>query len=178
MHLVCTLLIRFVFKTNHQMGPNPVLQTLFFFSASTNSSEQLLHKHLCSPSPSSGKSCSFRARMSPWSTAQSMHELARKTGFRKIGFFRVGFLAERIFTDFYFRAAGFCRGFCRRTFSPRFCGEQKVPRKILQENPRQNPPKSIQQKSPTHFCRGAGPRFGPPWNQRNPFLPTPCGNPG
>ena len=31
-------------------------------------------------------------------------------------------------------------------------------RKILQENPRQNPPKFILQKSPTHFCRGAGPR--------------------
>ena len=34
---------------------------------------------------------------------------------------------------------------------------EKVPRKILQENPRQNPPKFIQQKSPTHFCRRAGP---------------------
>ena len=33
----------------------------------------------------------------------------------------------------------------------------KVPRKILQENPRQNPPKFIQQNSPTHLCRGAGP---------------------
>ena len=32
----------------------------------------------------------------------------------------------------------------------------KVPRKILQQNPRQNPPKPIQQKSPTTFCRGAG----------------------
>ena len=31
-------------------------------------------------------------------------------------------------------------------------------RKILQENSRQNPPKCIPQKSPTHFCRGAGPR--------------------
>ena len=36
---------------------------------------------------------------------------------------------------------------------------EKVPRKILQENPRQNPPKVIQQKSPTHFCRRAGPTF-------------------
>ena len=37
---------------------------------------------------------------------------------------------------------------------------EKVPRKILQENhPRQNPPKIIRQKSPTHFCRGAGPRI-------------------
>ena len=32
-----------------------------------------------------------------------------------------------------------------------------MPRKILQENPRQNPPNFTQQKSPTHFCRGAGP---------------------
>ena len=37
-----------------------------------------------------------------------------------------------------------------------FVGE-KVPRKILQENPRQNPPKFLQQESPTHFCRGSGP---------------------
>ena len=37
---------------------------------------------------------------------------------------------------------------------------EKVPRKILQENPWQNPPKSIQQKSPTTFCRGAGPKIG------------------
>ena len=36
-----------------------------------------------------------------------------------------------------------------------------MPRKILQENPRQNPPNFIQQKSPTHFCRGAGPRIFP-----------------
>ena len=35
----------------------------------------------------------------------------------------------------------------------------KSAQKILHENPRQNPPKIIQQKSPTHFCRGAGPRF-------------------
>ena len=43
----------------------------------------------------------------------------------------------------------------RRILSPHFCGE-KVPRKIiLQENPQQKPPKLMQQKSPTHFCRGA-----------------------
>ena len=61
-------------------------------------------------------------------------------------------------TDFFaifLFAAGFFRGFCRRIFSSHFCGE-KVPRKILQENPRQDPPNLIQQKSPTHFCRGAG----------------------
>ena len=41
---------------------------------------------------------------------------------------------------------------CRIFFSS-FLWE-KVPRKILQENPRENPPKFTQQKSPTHFCRG------------------------
>ena len=65
--------------------------------------------------------------------------------------------------SFYFWAAGFFRGFSRRIFSPHFCGK-KVPRKILQENPRKNPPKFIQQKSsdtflqPTQFCRMAGAR--------------------
>ena len=48
--------------------------------------------------------------------------------------------------DFCFCATGFFRGFSRRFFSPRFCGE-KVLRKILQENPRENPPKFIQPKS-------------------------------
>ena len=33
-----------------------------------------------------------------------------------------------------------------------------MPRKILLENPQHNPPKFLQQKSRTHFCRGAGPR--------------------
>ena len=38
---------------------------------------------------------------------------------------------------------------------------EKVPRKILlQQNPRQNPPKCVQQKSPTHFCREAGQILG------------------
>ena len=44
----------------------------------------------------------------------------------------------------------------------------KVHRKILQENPRQNPPKFIQQKSLTHFCRGAGPQNFPA-NKKNNF---------
>ena len=70
-------------------------------------------------------------------------------------------------TDFYFWAAGFFRGFCRRIFLLIFVG--KVPRKILHENPRQNPPKFAQQKSPTHFCRGAGPSFGLVHGQ---FLPS------
>ena len=50
------------------------------------------------------------------------------------------------------------RGFSRRIFSPHFCGK-KVPRKILQENSRENPPKFIQQNPPTHFCRLAGARI-------------------
>ena len=33
-----------------------------------------------------------------------------------------------------------------------------MPRKILQENPRQNPPNFMQQKSPTHSWRGARPK--------------------
>ena len=70
-------------------------------------------------------------------------------------FVRLGFWQNG--SDFYFCAAGFFRGFCRRNFS-HFCGE-KVPRKILQEDRRQNPPKVIQQKSLTHFCRGARPKF-------------------
>ena len=68
-------------------------------------------------------------------------------------------MAERIFCGFWGGGArrSFFRGFCRRIFSPHSLWE-KVPRKILQENPRQNPPKLTQQKSLTHFCRGAGPR--------------------
>ena len=62
--------------------------------------------------------------------------------------FRVGFWQNGFFADFYFWAAGFCRGFCRRIFSPHFCGKKcpekssrKIPDKILQilynKNPRQ-----------------------------------------
>ena len=39
--------------------------------------------------------------------------------------------------------------------SPRFCGGKSA-QKILQENPRQNPPKLIQEKSPTNFAEGPG----------------------
>ena len=62
------------------------------------------------------------------------------------------------FADFYFWAAGFFRGFCRQIFSPHFCGKKwpeklsrKIPAKILQNLYNKNPP--------THFCRGAGPKF-------------------
>ena len=67
-------------------------------------------------------------------------------------------LTERIFRGFLL----FGRRIFSRIFSPDFFSSflwEKVPRKIFQENPRQNPPKFIQQKSPTHFCRGSGPSF-------------------
>ena len=72
--------------------------------------------------------------------------------------FRAGFRQNGFFADFYFWAAGFFRGFSRRIFSPHFCGE-KVPRKILQENPRQNPPKIYTTKIPDTFLqrRAQGP---------------------
>ena len=53
---------------------------------------------------------------------------------------------------FIFEPPDFFRGFSRRIFSPHFFGE-KVPRKILQENPRENPPKFIQQKSSDTFLQ-------------------------
>ena len=64
------------------------------------------------------------------------------------------FLAERIFSRiFIFGPPDFFTAF----FSSFLWA--KVPRKVLQENPpgkpRQIPPKLIQPKSPTHFCRGA-----------------------
>ena len=58
--------------------------------------------------------------------------------------------SSRIF--FFFRAAGFFS----RIFSPDFFSSflwEKVPRKILQENPRENPPKFIQQKSSNTFLQ-------------------------
>ena len=65
---------------------------------------------------------------------------------------RAGFRQNGFFADFYFWAAGFFRGFCRRTFSPHFCGKKcpeksarKIPGKILQNLYDKNPP--------THFCR-------------------------
>ena len=67
------------------------------------------------------------------------------------------FDSEGFFADFYCWARFFSRILSPDFFSSSF-GE-KVPRKILQENPLQKPPKFTQQKSPTHFCRGAGPRF-------------------
>ena len=56
---------------------------------------------------------------------------------------------------FVFGPPEFFADFVTGSFLFRFCGE-KVPRKILQENPRQNPPNFYTTKTPTHFCRGAG----------------------
>ena len=69
-------------------------------------------------------------------------------------------MAERIFRGFLFLG----RRIFSRIFSPDYFSSflwEKCPGKILQGNPRQNPPKFIQQKSPTHFCRGAGPMVTP-----------------
>ena len=55
------------------------------------------------------------------------------------------------------------RGFCRRIFSAYFCGA-KVPRKVLQENPRQNPPEFIQQTTRHISAEGLCQRL------RTPFL--------
>ena len=73
-------------------------------------------------------------------------------------FIRIGFWQNGFFRGFLFLS----RRISSRILSPDFFSSflwEKVPRKILQENPRQNPPKFIQQKSPTIFCRGAGQRF-------------------
>ena len=59
---------------------------------------------------------------------------------------RDGFWQNGFFADFYFWAAGFFRGFCRRIFSPHFCGKKcaekssrKIPGKILQNLDNKNP---------------------------------------
>ena len=61
----------------------------------------------------------------------------------RVGFWQNGFVA-----DFYFWASGFFCGFCRRISCSHFCGK-KVPRKILQENPRQKSFKFYTTKIPT-----------------------------
>ena len=59
---------------------------------------------------------------------------------------RAGSWQNGFFADFYFWAAGFFRGFCRRIFSPHFCGKKcpekssrKIPGKILQNLYNKNP---------------------------------------
>ena len=74
--------------------------------------------------------------------------------------FRVGVWQNGFFADFYFCAAFFFSHFVAGFFSPHFCGEKypekssrKIPGKILQYL-------YNKKKSPTHFCRGAGPNYG------------------
>ena len=62
---------------------------------------------------------------------------------------RVGFWQNGFFTDFFFLATGFFRGFYRRMFSPHFCGKKcpdkssrKITGKILQ---------NFYDKSPRHI---------------------------
>ena len=66
---------------------------------------------------------------------------------------RVGFWQNGFFVDFYFLAAGFCRGFCRRIVFSSFL-RGRVPRKILQENPRQHPPNLYSKIPDTFLQRG------------------------
>ena len=89
----------------------------------------------------------------PWKVWSSQTQLVAETCkwlgpmFGRTDFFAVFLGGRRIFS---------------RTLSPDLISSflwQKVPRKILQENPRQDPQKIIQQKSPTRFCRGAGPKM-------------------
>ena len=55
----------------------------------------------------------------------------------------------------FFEPPDFCTDFVAGLFLCIFVGK-KVSRKILQENPRQYPPKCAQQKSSTHLCRARG----------------------
>ena len=64
---------------------------------------------------------------------------------------RVGSWQNGFFRGFLF----LCRRIFSRIFSPNFfssflCGKKSAQIKILQENPRQNPPKFIQHKNPRH----------------------------
>ena len=83
--------------------------------------------------------------------AENLHKRVSLELHRKLGsdFGRTDFSRIFIFgpPDFF---VDFLAGF----FLLIFVG--KVPRKILQENPRENPPKFIQQNPPTPFCRLAG----------------------
>ena len=83
----------------------------------------------------------------PWNPEKSPKSLGNSLGsLRRVSEkFRVGFWQNGFFADFYFWAAGFFRGFCRRIFS-RFCGKKcpekssrKIPGKILQNLYNKNP---------------------------------------
>ena len=64
--------------------------------------------------------------------------------------------------DFYFWAAGFFRGFCRRIFASHFCGKKspekssgKIPGKILQNLYNKNPPDTFLQRGRAKISNSA-----------------------
>ena len=69
----------------------------------------------------------------------------------------VGFWQNGFFCGFLLGRWIFSRILAPDSFSSFLWG--KSAQKIYQENPWQNPPKCIQQKSPTPFCRGAVPKL-------------------
>ena len=115
----------------------------------------------------------------PWKR-RGKHKKQRNTSQRKNKEFpskenvRLGFWQNGFFADFYFWAAGFFRGFCRRIFSPHFCGKKcpeksskKIPGKILQnlynKNPQhisaEGPGQKMTRKSKKQGKEGQGTRF-------------------
>ena len=108
----------------------------------TNSPMRVLTKML-SGVPRHGRS--KRGRLRKHANERKRAPMSAKERKRKRTI-RAGFWQNGFFADFYFWAAGFFS----RIFSPEFFSSflwEKVPRKILQENPRENPPNFIQQKS-------------------------------
>ena len=75
--------------------------------------------------------------------------------------FGIVFLAERMFADFYFRAAGFCSRMLSPDF-PLFCGK-KCPEKSSRKIPGQNPESSLSLQ-----------RFRPSFCLSFPVSPVPC----
>ena len=76
--------------------------------------------------------------------------------------FRTAFLGSVSGRTEFLRILFLSRRISSRILSPDLFSSflwEKLPRKILHEIPQQNPPKFVQQKSPTTFCRGAGPSF-------------------
>ena len=79
---------------------------------------------------------------------------------------RVGFwqFENGFSSDFYFGPPDFFADFLSLDFFSSFLWG-KIPRKILQENPRQKPLQNLyNKKSQTHFCRGYEPRNDWPYN--------------
>ena len=93
-----------------------------------------------------------------YSGKKKQHTMRCKTVTDRQKFVRVGFWQNGFFVRiFIFEPPDFFADFLSPDFLFSFLWE-----KGAQKNPpgksRQNPPKFIQQKSPTHFCRGAGPK--------------------